>query len=334
VYEISHLSKMKYNHSRSAPATFSASRHCSEPAQKPCLQANSLQLKQESQPWTKSHKKVVRLSSGRVSSHKGEAHGHTHHGAGVGPMMSSSPTSTLRGPEPESMSQTSASNPSLSGYLDALTLPESSTEASCPPSSHASFESLEQQQQHQQEEEEDQETRRTSLSPRSNGFNIIPDFAARLSAPATVTTARHNLTPLLPFSCTSCTSTSVPHEKLLMSCNGPDQEEELCPFPPAIANAGSLPSPANTDAALDSPSPANANPAAADMASPANANATTAAVAADMLPLPGNAAALDALLLANAGLSTAAGLDLSSSFANAAAWDLPSSEAGVDLMEV
>jgi hypothetical protein len=27
-------------------------------------------------------------------------------------------------------------------------------------------------------------------------------------------------------------------------------------------------------------------------------------------------------------------LDLSSSFANAAAWDLPSSEAGVDLMEV
>lgn len=278
VYEISHLSKMKYNHSRSAPATFSASRHCSEPAQKPCLQTTSLQLKQESQPWTKSRKKVVRLNSGGVSSHKGEAHGHTHHRAGVGPMMSSSPTSTLHGPEPESLSQTSASNTSLSGYLDALTLPESSTEASCPPSSHASFESLEQQQQHQQEEEEeDQETRRTSLSPRSNGFNIIPDFAARLSAPATVTTARHNLTPLLPFSCTSCTSTSVPHEKLLMSCNGTDQEEELCPFPPAIANAGSLPSPANTDAALDSPSPANAN---------------------------------------------------------AAAWDLPSSEAGVDLMEV
>jgi hypothetical protein len=306
------------------------------------LQTTSLQLKQESQPWTKSHKKVVRLNSGGVSSHKGEAHGYTHHRAGVGPVMSSSPTSTLHGPEPESLSQTSASNPSLSGYLDALTLPESSTEASCPRSSHASFESLEQQQQHQQEEEEeDQKTRRTSLSPRSNGFNIIPDFAARLSAPATVTTARHNLTPLLPFSCTSCTSTSVPHEKLLMSCNGTDQEEELCPFPPAIANAGSLPSPANTDAALDSPSPANANAAAwdsaaADMTSPANANAAAAAVAADMSPLPGNAAALDALLLANAdaGLSIAAGLDLSSSFANAAAWDLPSSEAGVDLMEV
>ncbi|CAM6030975.1 unnamed protein product [Sphagnum balticum] len=345
VYEISHLSKMKYNHSRSAPATFSASRHCSEPAQKPCLQTTSLQLKQESPPWTKSHKKVVRLNSGGVSSHKGEAHGHTHHRAGVGTMMSSSPTSTLFGPEPESLSQTSASNPSLSGYLDALTLPESSTEASCPPSSHASFESLEQQQQHQQEEEEeDQETRRTSLSPRSNGFNIIPDFAARLSAPARVTTARHNLTPLLPFSCTSCTSTSVSHEKLLMSCNGTDQEEEFCPFPPAIANAGSLPSPANTDAPLDSPSPANANAAAwdsaaVDMTSPANANAAAAAaaaVAADMSPLPGNAAALDALLLANAdaGLSIAAGLDLSSSFANAAAWDSPSSEAGVDLMEV
>ncbi len=316
VYEISHLSKMKYNHSRSAPATFSASRHFSKPAQKSCLQTTSLQLKQESQPWTKSHKKVARLNCGGVSSHKGEAHGHTHHRAGVGPMMSSSPTSTLHGPEPESLSQTSASNPSLSGYLDALTLPESSTEASCPPSSHASFESLEQQQRHQQEEE-DQETRRTNLSPRSNGFNIIPDFAARLSAPATVTTARHNLTPLLPFSCTSCTSRSVPHEKLLMSCNGTDQEEELCPFPPAIANAGSLPSPANTDAALDSPSPANANAAAA-------------AVAADMSPLPANAAALDALLLANAD----AGLDLASSSANAAAWDLPSSEAGVDLMEV
>ncbi|KAH9542085.1 hypothetical protein CY35_14G097300 [Sphagnum magellanicum] len=320
VYEISHLSKRKYIHSRSAPAEFSACRHCSKPAQKPCLQTTSLQPKQESQPWTKSHKKVVRLNSGGVSSHKGEAHGHTHHRAGVGPMMSSSPTSTLHGPEPESLSQTSASNPSLSGYLDALTLPESSTDASCPPSSHASFESLEQQHQ-QEEEEEDQETRRTSLSPRSNGFNIIPDFAARLSAPATVTTARHNLTPLLPFSCTSCTSISVPHEKLLMSCNGTDQEEELCPFPPAIANAGSLPSPANTDAALDSPSPANA---------------AAAAVAADMSPLPGNAAPLDALLLANADtvLSIEAGLDLSSSSANAAAWDLPSSEAGVDLMEV
>ncbi len=324
VYEISHLSKMKYNHSRSAPATFSASRHCSKPAQKSCLQTTSLQLKQESQPWTKSHKKAVLLNSGGVSSHKGEAHGHTHHHAGVGPMMSSSPTSTLHGPEPESLSQTSASNLSLSGYLDALTLPESSTEASCPPSSHASFKSLEQQQQHQQEEEEeDKETRRTSRSPRSNGFNIIPDFTARLSAPATVTTARHNLTPLLPFSCTSCTSTSVPHEKLLMGCNGTDQEEELCRFPPAIANAGSLPSPANTDAALDSPSPANANAAAA-------------AAAADMSPLPGNAAALDALLLANADdvLSIAAGLDLSSSSVNAAAWDFPSSKAGVDLMEV
>ncbi len=76
---------------------------------------------------------------------------------------------------------------------------------------------------------------------------------------------------------------------------------------------------------FDSPSPANANAgawdsAAADMTSPANANA----------------AALDARLLANADavLSIAAGLDLSSSSANAAAWDLPSSEAGVDLMEV
>jgi hypothetical protein len=108
-----------------------------------------------------------------------------------------------------------------------------------------------------------------------------------------------------------------------MGCNGTDQEEELCRFPPAIANAGSLPSPANTDAALDSPSPANANAAAA-------------AAAADMSPLPGNAAALDALLLANADdvLSIAAGLDLSSSSVNAAAWDFPSSKAGVDLMEV
>jgi hypothetical protein len=33
-------------------------------------------------------------------------------------------------------------------------------------------------------------------------------------------------------------------------------------------------------------------------------------------------------------LSIAAGLDLSSSSANAAAWDLPSSEVGVDLVEV
>ncbi len=113
-----------------------------------------------------------------------------------------------------SISKHFASNPSLSGYLDALTQPERSTEPSCPPSSHASFESLEQQQQHQQEEEEkDQETRRTSLSPRSNCFNIIPDFAARLNA-AVATTARHNLTPGLPSSCTSYTSTSIPHEKL------------------------------------------------------------------------------------------------------------------------
>jgi hypothetical protein len=35
-----------------------------------------------------------------------------------------------------------------------------------------------------------------------------------------------------------------------MSCNGTDQGEELCPFPPAIANAGSLPLLANTIAAL------------------------------------------------------------------------------------
>jgi hypothetical protein len=35
-----------------------------------------------------------------------------------------------------------------------------------------------------------------------------------------------------------------------MSFNGTDQAEELCPFPPAIANAGSLPLLANTAAAL------------------------------------------------------------------------------------
>ncbi|CAK9236998.1 unnamed protein product [Sphagnum troendelagicum] len=136
-----------------------------------------------------------------------------------------------------------------------------------------------------------------------------------------------------------------------MSCNGTDHEEELCPFLPAIANAGSLPSPVNTAAALDSPSPVNAA-AALDAPSPANANAgpwdsatadvispanvkAAAAVAADVSPSPGNVAALDARLLANANavLSIAAGLDLSSS-ANAAAWDLASSEAGVDLVEV
>ncbi len=101
------------------------------------------------------------------------------------------------------------------------------------------------------------------------------------------------------------------------------------------------PSPANAAAALDAPSPANANAgawdsAAADMTSPANANAAAAAVAADVSPSLGNAAALDARLLANADavLSIAAGLDLSSSSANAAASDLPSSEAGVDLMAV
>jgi hypothetical protein len=137
-----------------------------------------------------------------------------------------------------------------------------------------------------------------------------------------------------------------------MSCNGTDHEEEVCPFLPAIANAGSLPSPVNTAAALDSPSPVNAaaaldapspananagawDSATADVTSPANVNAA-AAVAADVSPSPGNAAALDARLLANANavLSIAAGLDLSSSSANAAAWDLPSSEAGVDLVEV
>jgi hypothetical protein len=49
------------------------------------------------------------------------------------------------------------------------------------------------------------------------------------------------------------------------------------------------------------------------MTSPANANAAAAAVAADVLPSLGNAAALDARLLANADaiLSIAAGLDLS-----------------------
>jgi hypothetical protein len=72
------------------------------------------------------------------------------------------------------------------------------------------------------------------------------------------------------------------------------------------------------------------------MTSPANANAAAAAVGADVSPSLGNAAALDARLLANADavLSIAAGLDLSSSSANAAASDLPSSEAGVDLMAV
>ncbi len=98
-----------------------------------------------------------------------------------------------------------------------------------------------------------------------------------------------------------------------MSCNGTDHEEELCPFLPVIANAGSLlspvntaaaldsPSPVNAAAALDAPSPANANAGAwesatADMTSPANANAA-AAVAADVSPSPGNASALDARLL-------------------------------------
>ncbi|KAH9542099.1 hypothetical protein CY35_14G098500 [Sphagnum magellanicum] len=72
------------------------------------------------------------------------------------------------------------------------------------------------------------------------------------------------------------------------------------------------------------------------MTSPANANAAAAAVAADVSPSLGNAAALDARLLANADAvwSIAAGLDLSSSSANAAASDLQSSEAGVDLMAV
>ncbi len=85
------------------------------------------------------------------------------------------------------------------------------------------------------------------------------------------------------------------------------------------------PSPTNAAAALDAPSPANANAGAWD----------SGAVAADVSPSPGDAAALDAQLLANADavLSIAAGLHLSSSSANAAAWD-SLSEAGVDLKEV